>query len=89
MLVRSSLKDRVELLATDCLNNCSRHCTASLSGRSACNYVFGELEPGASASALLECMNLYLQGTDGSAVQEHCAMAERPTIVRRYPPRPR
>ncbi|MEM6959713.1 MAG: DUF1636 family protein [Myxococcota bacterium] len=89
MLRNSTLENRVELLATDCLNNCSRHCAASLSGRAAWNFVFGELRPGASAAALLASMHVYLKGPDGGDVPEHCAGSDAPTIIRRYPPRPR
>jgi predicted metal-binding protein len=48
-----------------CLANCSRACSAAIRRDGAWTYVFGGLEPGRDAEALIEGAKLFARSADG------------------------
>ena len=48
-----------------CLANCSRACSAAIRREGAWTYVFGGLEPGRDAEALIEGAKLFASSSDG------------------------
>jgi predicted metal-binding protein len=48
-----------------CLANCSRACSAAIRREGAWTYVFGGLEPGRDATALIEGAKLFAHAEDG------------------------
>ena len=56
---------KVSVRQIRCLANCNRACSAAIRREGAWTYVFGELEPGRDAAALIEGAKLFAHTEDG------------------------
>ena len=70
----------------ECLSACPRPCAIALQAPGKYTYVFGDMKPGESESAVIECASLYRRATVGFLPREERPHALRAAILARIPP---
>jgi predicted metal-binding protein len=70
----------------ECLSVCPRPCGIALRAPGKFTYVFGDLKPGETESALIECATLYRRSASGFLPREGRPQALRGAILARIPP---
>jgi len=75
------------IVAHDCLGVCSRPCGVAMRAPGKFAYVFGDIEPGASENALIECASLYRKSPNGFLPKEQRAVhGLRAAVLAHVPP---
>jgi len=74
------------ILPYQCLSVCSRPCAIALRAPDKFTYVFGDLAPHHSESAIIECATLYRRAPAGFLPREDRPPALRAGILARVPP---
>lgn len=82
----AGVPEGVEVLAVDCLSNCSRGCTVALRGPGRWTYVYGNLDPDAHAGLLAEGAAAYRAAADGIVPWRARPEHFRKNCVVRLPP---
>ncbi|MCJ2036833.1 DUF1636 family protein [Methylobacterium sp. J-068] len=77
---------RVE--GVECLSVCKRACTVAVASRGRWTYVYGDLDPAASACVILEGVGLYGETPDGIVPWKARPQEFRKGVVARIPPFP-
>ncbi|WP_246696628.1 DUF1636 family protein [Methylobacterium planeticum] len=72
----------------ECLSVCRRPCTVAVASAGRWTYVYGDLDPAASAAALLDGIGLYAATPDGIVPWRARPEAFRKGVVARIPPFP-
>lgn len=70
----------------ECLSVCPRPCAIALRAPGKFTYVFGDIKPGQTESAIIECANLYRRAPTGFLPREHRPAELRAGILARVPP---
>ena len=86
MLQESRNGIHVEVRPAECLSMCRRPCGIAISSPGAWTYLFGDQDPGVSASDILECVSLYVGNRDGFMPRERRPKSLRASILGRVPP---
>ena len=76
----------VSLRGVRCMSQCKRPCAVALSGASKYTLVFGDLDPGTDAEAILELARQYAQAPDGLVARADRPKPLRAGILGRIPP---
>lgn len=84
-----SLKHQVDVKPAECLSLCPRPCGIALSSSDAWTYLFGDQQPEATATDILECVSRYLASPDGFLARHARPKALQKSILGRIPPVPR
>lgn len=74
------------ILPYDCLSVCPRPCGIAMRAPGKYAYVFGDLRPGESENAVIECATLYRRAATGHLAREDRPPALRAGILSRVPP---
>lgn len=74
------------ILPYECLSVCARACGVALRAPGKFTYVFGDLRPGDTESALIECATLYRHAKVGFLAREERPFSLRAGILARIPP---
>lgn len=77
---------RVE--GVECLSVCKRPCTVAVASEDRWTYVYGDLDPAASARTILEGVGLYAGTPDGIVPWKARPEAFRKGVIARIPPFP-
>ena len=85
-IANTPLNERVDVKPADCLSVCPRPCGFALSRPGAWTYLFGDQRPVESASDVIDCIDLYLQTTDGFMPRSQRPKGLRGGILGRIPP---
>ena len=70
----------------ECLSVCSRSCGVALRAPGKFTYVFGDLKPGETEGALIECATLYRHAKVGFLPRDERPLPLRAGILARIPP---
>ena len=70
----------------ECLSVCKRPCTVAVASEGRWTYVYGDLDPAASARTILDGIGLYAQTSDGIVPWKARPEAFRKGVVARIPP---
>ncbi len=67
LLNKNLLKKQVNLRGVNCMSNCKRACTISLTAKKSFTYVFGDIDPENSeySESLIELVSKYSLSSDG------------------------
>lgn len=84
--VRPEMALRVE--GTECLSVCKRPCTVAVASPGRWTYVYGDLDPEASARTILDGLARYAETADGIVPWRERPEAFRKGVVARIPPFP-
>lgn len=74
------------ILPYECLSVCPRPCGIALRAPGKFTYVFGDVEPGETESAVIECATLYRRAPAGYLAREDRPHELRAGILARVPP---
>jgi len=74
------------IVAYECLSVCPRPCGVALKAPGKFTYVFGDIVPGETESAVIECATLYRQAQVGFLPRDDRPPALRNGILARIPP---
>ncbi|NJK35550.1 MAG: DUF1636 domain-containing protein [Oscillatoriales cyanobacterium SM2_2_1] len=83
----SQQKSLIDLQPVACMSACDRPSVVSFSATGKHTYLFGDLNP-EKAAALLECMRLYQQRSDGLLGWSERPAALKKGVLARIPPLP-
>lgn len=72
----------------ECLSVCKRPCSVAVSSPGRWTYVYGDLDPAASAATILDGIGLYAGTPDGIVPWRERPQAFRSGVVARIPPFP-
>lgn len=78
--------DGVSVRPTQCLSVCKRVCTVAISGEGAYTFLFGDIDPAADASAVVEMARACHEAELGFVPWKERPEALRSKIVARVPP---
>lgn len=81
-----ALASRVEIEPVKCLSVCKRPCTIAVSGPDRWTYVYGDLDPEASAEKILEGIGLYAEAEDGIVPWRQRPIEFKKGVIARIPP---
>ena len=70
----------------ECFGACTRACTVALAAAAKYTYVFGDLRPRASESALIECASLHGRTANGFLPRDKRPVALQSNVLARIPP---
>jgi len=70
----------------ECLSVCPRPCGIAMRAPGKFTYVFGDVKPGQTESAVIECASLYRRAPTGFLPREERPPALRAAILARVPP---
>jgi predicted metal-binding protein len=73
----------------ECLSVCKRPCTVAVASEDRWTYVYGDLDPAASAAVILSGLAAYAATADGIVPWRERPAAFRTGVVARIPPAPR
>lgn len=85
-LARAPLAEPVALRTIRCMSQCKRPCVVALSGPGRFTYLFGDLDPGTDAAAVVETLRLYVAKPDGFMERAERPHALRAGVLGRVPP---
>lgn len=80
--------DTVRIEGVECLSVCKRPCTVAVASEGRWTYVYGDLDPVASAQTILDGLGLYAGTPDGIVPWKARPEAFRKGVVARIPPFP-
>ncbi|TXM93176.1 DUF1636 domain-containing protein, partial [Methylobacterium sp. WL103] len=80
--------DGVTIEAVECLSVCKRPCTVAVAAEDRWTYVYGDLDPAASARIILDGVGLYAGTPDGIVPWKQRPQEFRKGVVARIPPFP-
>jgi predicted metal-binding protein len=80
--------DEVRIEGVECLSVCKRPCTVAVASEGRWTYIYGDLDPAASAAMILDGLNLYAGTPDGIVPWKARPEAFRKGVVARIPPFP-
>lgn len=88
LLKNSSLKKHVHLRGVNCMSNCKRACTISLTAKKSFTYVFGDIDPENSeySESLIELVSKYSLSSDGFLRRRDRPLLFQSSILGRLPP---
>ncbi|MEM7251492.1 MAG: DUF1636 domain-containing protein [Pseudomonadota bacterium] len=86
-LFRERRLDRhVAVKPVECLSLCRRPCGIALSSPGAWTYLFGDQHPAKNATAIVECVSLYLDTENGFMPRARRPKPFRASVLGRVPP---
>ncbi|MBX9931985.1 MAG: DUF1636 domain-containing protein [Methylobacterium sp.] len=80
--------DDVRIEGVECLSVCKRPCTVAVASEGRWTYIYGDLDPAASAATILDGLSLYAGTPDGIVPWKARPEAFRKGVVARIPPFP-
>ena len=88
LLNNSSLKEHVNLRGVNCMSNCKRACTISLTAKKSFTYIFGDIDPENSeySESLIELVSKYSLSSDGFLRRRDRPLLFQSSILGRLPP---
>ena len=88
LLNNSSLKKHVHLRGVNCMSNCKRACTISLTAKKSFTYVFRDIDPENSeySESLIELVSKYILSSEGFLRRRDRPMLFQSSILGRLPP---
>ena len=88
LLNNSSLKKHVHLRGVNCMSNCKRACTISLTAKKCFTYIFGDIDPENSEyiESLIELVSKYILSSEGFLRRRDRPMLFQSSILGRLPP---
>lgn len=81
-----ALREDFVIMPYECLSVCARPCGIALRAPGKFTYVFGDLEPDKTESAVIECASLYRRAPCGFLPREERPHVLRNGILARIPP---
>ena len=88
LLNKNLLKKQVNLRGINCMSNCKRACTISLTAKKSFTYVFGDIDPENSeySESLIELVSKYSLSSDGFLRRRDRPLLFQSSILGRLPP---
>ena len=88
LLNKNLLKKQVNLRGVNCMSNCKRACTISLTAKKSFTYVFGDIDPENSeySESLIELVSKYSLSSDGFLRRRDRPLLFQSSILGRLPP---
>ena len=88
LLNKNLLKKQVNLRGINCMSNCKRACTISLTAKKSFTYIFGDIDPENSeySESLIELVSKYSLSSDGFLRRRDRPMLFQSSILGRLPP---
>ena len=88
LLNKNLLKKQVNLRGINCMSNCKRACTISLSAKKSFTYIFGDIDPENSeySESLIELVSKYSLSSDGFLRRRDRPLLFQSSILGRVPP---
>jgi len=88
LLNKNLLKKQVNLRGINCMSNCKRACTISLTAKKSFTYVFGDIDPENSeySESLIELVSKYCLSSDGFLRRRDRPLLFQSSILGRLPP---
>ena len=80
------LSSQIELEPVECLSVCKRPCTIAVSSPDRWTYIYGDLDPEASAETILQGIGLYAGTEDGIVPWRQRPTEFKKGVVARIPP---
>ena len=88
LLNKNLLKKQVNLRGINCMSNCKRACTISLTAKKSFTYIFGDIDPENSeySESLIELVSKYSLSSDGFLRRRDRPLLFQSSILGRLPP---
>ena len=88
LLNKNLLKKQVNLRGINCMSNCKRACTISLTAKKSFTYIFGDIDPENSeySESLRELVSKYSLSSDGFLRRRDRPLLFQSSILGRLPP---
>ncbi len=88
LLNKNLLKKQVNLRGVNCMSNCKRACTISLTAKKKFTYVYGDIDPENSeySESLIELVSKYSLSSDGFLRRRDRPLLFQSSILGRLPP---
>ena len=88
LLIKNLLKKQVNLRGLNCMSNCKRACTISLTAKKSFTYIFGDIDPENSeySESLIELVSKYSLSSDGFLRRRDRPLLFQSSILGRLPP---
>ena len=88
LLNKNLLKKQVNLRGINCMSNCKRACTISLTAKKSFTYIFGDIDPENSeySESLIELVSKYSLSSDGFLRRRDRRLLFQSSILGRLPP---
>ena len=88
LLNKNLLKKQVNLRGINCMSNCKRACTISLTAKKSFTYIFGDIDPENSeySESLIELVSKYSLSSDGFLRHRDRPLLFQSSILGRLPP---
>ena len=88
LLNKNLLKKQVNLRGVNCMSNCKRACTISLTAKKSFTYIFGDIDPENSEylESLIELVSKYSLSSDGFLRRRDRPLLFQSSILGRLPP---
>ena len=88
LLNKNLLKKQVNLRGINCISNCKRACTISLTAKKSFTYIFGDIDPENSeySESLIELVSKYSLSSDGFLRRRDRPLLFQSSILGRLPP---
>ena len=88
LLNKNLLKKQVNLRGINCMSNCKRACTISLTAKKSFTYIFGDIDPENSeySESLIELVSKYSLNSDGFLKRRDRPLLFQSSILGRLPP---
>ena len=88
LLNKNLLKKQVNLRGVNCMSNCKRACTISLTAKKSFTYIFGDIDPENSeySESLIELVSKYSLSSDGFLRRRDRPLLFQSSILGRLPP---
>ena len=88
LLNKNLLKKQVNLRGINCMSNCKRACTISLTAKKSFTYIFGDIDPENSEylESLIELVSKYSLSSDGFLRRRDRPLLFQSSILGRLPP---
>ncbi|MBH8578192.1 DUF1636 family protein [Nostocaceae cyanobacterium CENA369] len=81
-----NLQDEFPIQEVECMSACNRSCVIAFAAQGKLTYLFGDLTPDGSASAVLECASKYYANSDGLLPWSERPEPLKKGILARIPP---
>ena len=88
LLNKNLLKKQFNLRGINCMSNCKRACTISLTAKKSFTYIFGDIDPENSeySESLIELVSKYSLSSDGFLRRRDRPLLFQSSILGRLPP---
>ena len=88
LLNKNLLKKQVNLRGVNCMSNCKRACTISLTAKKSFTYIFGDIDPENSeySESLIALVSKYSLSSDGFLMSRDRPLLFQSSILGRLPP---